>query len=50
MRTVWDLMVLFVDAGFGIDGPTLAMADKENQEAEREDKPHKQLETPESTP
>ena len=50
MRTVWDLMVLFVDAGFGIDGPTLAMADKENQEAECEDKPRKQLETPESAP
>jgi hypothetical protein len=26
MRTVWDLMVLFVDAGFGIDAPTLAGA------------------------
>ncbi|MDF1807762.1 hypothetical protein [Hyphomonas sp.] len=26
MRTVWDLMVLFVDAGFGIDAPTLSGA------------------------
>lgn len=33
MRTVWDMMVMFADAGFGIDGPTLAKEEKENEVA-----------------
>ena len=33
MRTVWDLMVMFVDAGFGIDAPTLASKNAENAAA-----------------
>jgi len=33
MRTVWDLLVLFVDAGFGIDAPTLAGANNTTMRA-----------------
>jgi len=47
MRTVWDLMVLLVDAGFGIDGPTLAMADNETLEAEGEPNSQNQRRNPE---
>lgn len=42
MRTVWDLMVLFVDAGFGIDAPTLAGADNDKTKIALRRKPQAQ--------
>lgn len=45
MRTVWDLMVLFVDAGFGIDAPTLAGADNDKTKIALRREP--QAQTPE---